>query len=220
MKIVEIATLIDAGRFTGTPVWRRISTDVKQAIDAIRWPPDASNFTIFPESGKKRGMGNGVKPIKEAFVLHLVSLGWKPEQRYPRGDDVERKYWPGAFDAWLDLTERSLPPFVVEWETGNISSSHRALNKMALALMARHLSGGILVLPTRSLYKFLTDRVGNYHELEPYFPLWRSLKVRVGYLGVIAVEHDATSPKVPRIKKGTDGWALIKKGRVQPRRIS
>jgi hypothetical protein len=212
LRIVEIATLIDAGRFTGTPVWQRISRDVKQAIDAIRWPPEGPNFTIFPESGKKRGQGNGVKPIKDAFVLKLTSLGWKPEQRFPRGDDKERKFWPGAFDAWLELADEKLPPFVVEWETGNVSSSHRALNKMAMALMAGHLSGGILVLPTRSLYKFLTDRVGNYREVEPYFPLWKSLRVPVGYLGVIAVEHDATSPKVPRIKKGTDGWALLKKG--------
>lgn len=218
MKIIAITPLLEAGGFTATPVWRRISTDVEQAIHAIRWPPEASNFTIFPESGRKHGKGNGVKPIKEAFVLKLTSLGWKPEQRYPRGGDKERKFWPGAFDAWLELAKEKLPPFVVEWETGNISSSHRALNKMAMALMAEHLSGGILVLPTRSLYKFLTDRVGNYREIEPYFPLWRSLKVRVGYLGVIAVEHDATSPKVPRIKKGTDGWALIKKGKGRPRR--
>lgn len=160
-----------------------------------------------------------MKPIKEAFVLKLVSLGWKPEQRYPRKNDEERKFWPGAFDAWLELPEQGLAPFVVEWETGNISSSHRALNKMGMALMTGRISGGILVLPTRSLYKFLTDRVGNYREIEPYFPLWSSLKIDTGYLGVIAVEHDATSEKVPRIKKGTDGWALIRKGKGRPGRV-
>ncbi len=219
MKLVTITSLIDAGGFTQTPTWQRISSAVKEAIEAIRWPPDAPNFTIFPESGKKHGQGNGVKPIKEAFVLKLVSSGWKPEQRYPRGDDEERKFWPGAFDAWLDLTEQGLPPFVVEWETGNISSSHRALNKMGMCLMTGRISGGILVLPTRPLYNFLTDRVGNYREVEPYFPLWSSLAVHAGYLGVIAVEHDATSKKVPRIKKGTDGWALIKKGRARRGRV-
>jgi hypothetical protein len=98
---------------------------------------------------------------------------------------------------------------VVEWETGNISSSHRAINKMALALLFRRISGGLLVLPTRDLYRYLTDRAGNYRELEPYFPLFSALQVAEGYLGVLAVEHDATSYSVPRIAKGTSGRALI-----------
>lgn len=92
------------------------------------------------------------------------------------------------------------------------------MNKMAMALMAGALSGGLLVLPTRDLYKFLTDRVGNYRELEPYFGLWSSLPIESGCLGVVAVEHDATSPDVPRIKKGTDGWALVRKGKGRPGR--
>lgn len=213
---------MDAGGFTARPVWERISGNLREAIEAIHWPPDASIFTIHPQSGKKRGQGNGVRPIRDAFVLELESLGWKREQAYPRGErgeeENEKKFWPGAFDAWLDLSQEGLPPFVVEWETGNISSSHRAMNKMAMAVMAGKLSGGVLVLPTRGLYKYLTDRVGNYRELEPYFPLWSSLQIASGYLGVIAVEHDATSTEVPRIKKGTDGWALIKKGKARPAR--
>jgi hypothetical protein len=80
---------------------------------------------------------------------------------------------------------------------------------MALGLLQGHLAGGALILPTRDLYRYLTDRVGNYRELEPYFPLWAKLPVRNGYLGVIAVEHDAVSLDVPRITKGTDGRALI-----------
>ena len=45
-------------------------------------------------------------------------------------------------------------------------------------------------------------------ELEPFFPLWRAIKVDEGLLAVIAVEHDAVSKSVPRIPKGTDGRAL------------
>ena len=63
-------------------------------------------------------------------------------------------------------------------------------------------------MPTRKMYRYLTDRVGNFQELEPYFPLWRALKVKEGLLGIIAVEHDAVSLDVPRIEKGTDGRAL------------
>jgi hypothetical protein len=79
---------------------------------------------------------------------------------------------------------------------------------MALGILKKVLIGGALILPTREMYRYLTDRVGNYPELEPYFPLWRSLQVNEGLLVVIAIEHDAVSPDVPRIPKGTDGRAL------------
>jgi hypothetical protein len=58
------------------------------------------------------------------------------------------------------------------------------------------------------MYRYLTDRVGNYAEIEPYFDLWRALTVKDGLLAVIAVEHDAVSVSAPRIPKGTDGRAL------------
>lgn len=182
--------------------------DLRVAIARIRWPPRSRSFTIFPQSGKKRGEGNGVKPIKDAFVASLVKAGWTPEHAYPKEEGADSPITPGAFDACLAF-KGGRPPFVAEWETGNISSSHRALNKMALAMMAGKISGGVLILPTRALYKFLTDRVGNIREIEPYFTLWKSLRVENDYLAVIAVEHDRTSEKVPRIRKGTDGRALI-----------
>jgi len=211
LKLVATETLIDVG---SDPAWTRektrILSQIKQAIAVVHWPEGAKSFTIYPESGKKRGEGNGVKPIKNGFVKKLTSFGWKPEQKYPGKSELpageKAVLRPGAFDVWLELPK--FPPFVVEWETGNISSSHRAVNKMALGLVTGQLSGGVLVLPTRALYKFLTDRVGNFDELKPYFELWSSLTVKSGYLGVIAVEHDATSKRVPRIGKGTDGRAL------------
>jgi hypothetical protein len=99
--------------------------------------------------------------------------------------------------------------FCVEWETGNISSSHRALNKMSLGILEKVLIGGALIVPTRAMYKYLTDRVGNLQELEPYFLFWRAFNVDEGFLLVIGVEHDAVSLNVPRIPKGTDGRALL-----------
>ena len=83
------------------------------------------------------------------------------------------------------------------------------MNKMALGVTAGWLSGGILVLSSRSLAQYLTDRIGNYPELEPYFPLWSAVRANNAFLGVIEVEHDRTSTKVRRISKGTDGRALI-----------
>jgi hypothetical protein len=185
----------------------RVLKDIGEAILAVRWPPGSEGFTIHPQSGKRRGEGSGVRPIKEAFVNHLLSLNWHRERAFPRKEEDVRR--PGAFDAWVDLGAYGYKPFVAEWETGNISSSHRAMNKMSLGLLQGHLSGGVLVLPTRLLYQYLTDRVGNFEELVPYFPLWRALPVATGLLGVIAVEHDAASREVLRIPKMTDGRALI-----------
>jgi hypothetical protein len=90
-----------------------------------------------------------------------------------------------------------------------ISSSHRALNKMAMGILNGTLIGGALVLPTRELYNYLTDRIGNFRELEPYFGVWRAIRCASGLLVVFAVEHDATSHDVPPIQKGTDGWATV-----------
>ena len=79
---------------------------------------------------------------------------------------------------------------------------------MALGMLRGVLAGGVLVLPTRNMYAFLTDRIGNYEELSPYFDLWKALSIDDGVLAIIAVEHDGTDPAVPRIRKGTDGRAL------------
>ena len=179
---------------------------MRQAIAAVVWPPDNNKFVVYPE--KK---GNGVKPIKNGFVAKLIDFGWKPEQNFPRGEATEIAVTePGKFDAMLDLKDEGLSPFVVEWETGNISSSHRALNKMALALRLGRISGGVLVLPTHELYQYLTDRIGNYREIAPYLSLYTDIVgVEHGYLGIMVIEHDAISAEVPKIQKGTDGRALI-----------
>lgn len=203
MKIVHTEFLIKAGRFPDSHEWKVIEADILQAIRSIVWPSHKRSFTIFPESGKKRGKGNGVKPIKDAFCLKLKQKGWDHETRL----SVVKRKNPGPIDATKKLSGGQF--FAAEWETGNISSSHRALNKMALGIKRKILKGGVLVLPTRKLYSYLTDRVGNFEEIEPYFDLWRSIACEDGLLAVIAVEHDGTSKDVPRIRKGTDGRALI-----------
>lgn len=195
VKLVAWDTLVDNG-FSSSNGFREVEQHITAAIDAIKWPTGSHSFAIYPESGKKHGQGNGVRPIKDAFIKHLQGHGWVPEHH--------------TFDAHYTFAVEDVLPFVVEWETGNISSSHRAINRMALGMLERRISGGVLVVPSRSLYKFLTDRVGNVAELEPYFPLWRvwSRHAEFGYLAIITVEHDLESWDVERIKKGTDGWAL------------
>jgi hypothetical protein len=201
MKIVQIETLIDAGHFFRSDEWKIIEGHIVQAIKSVEWPPGSGSFTLYDESGKERGKGSGVKPIKEACMHKLKSFGWQLETRL----DIATVVRPGPMDATFPVRDRL---FCVEWETGNISSSHRAINKMALGILKKILIGGALIVPTREMYNYLTDRVGNFREIQPYFPLWKALHIDEGLLIVIAIEHDAVSKDVRRIKKGTDGRAL------------
>ncbi|MDZ8258105.1 hypothetical protein [Nostoc sp. ChiQUE01b] len=66
-----------------------------------------------------------------------------------------------------------------------------------------------MVLPSRKLYPYLTDRIGNYEELEPYFDVWRAVRIEEGFLAIFVIEHDLLDNNVPKITKGTDGRALI-----------
>ena len=79
---------------------------------------------------------------------------------------------------------------------------------MALGLLKGILACGVLIVPSRELYKFLTDRIGNFTELVPYFDLWRVIPCESGMLEIVVIEHDDTSTQVPRIPKGTSGRAL------------
>src|SRR5690242_18115098 len=106
---MEWHVLADDG-FGATPEFTQAADDILAGIEAIKWPPGSPDFTLRP--GKNC---NGVKPIKEAFVDYLEMQGWVPE--YAR------------FDAHLTYNNGTLP-FAVEWETGNISSSHRAINRL------------------------------------------------------------------------------------------
>ncbi len=182
--------------------WKRIQADLAAAIASIAWPEGSDRFTINPVK-----MGNGVVPIREAFQQGLNDLGWAVEQQsVPNVGDV---------DAALDTP---IGTFAVEWETGNISSSHRSLNRLSLGILSGSLVGGVLVLPSRKLYRYLTDRVGNVPELMPYFPIYERLNVPPCVLAVIEVEHDDEDPTVPRIRKGTDGRALFQGKRLEDER--
>lgn len=196
MKIIRVERLIDAGRFSQTKRWKTAMGHIESAIQTIEWPEGSGSFTLYPER-----KGNGVKPIKRPFIDYLSKSGWTPEQPF----DIATLKRPGGIDACYPVGRRY---FAVEWETGNISSSHRAVNKMALGILKNILIGGLLILPNREMYQYLTDRIGNFSELEPYFPLWKALNVKEGFLGVMAIEHDGVSADVPRIPKGTDGRAL------------
>ena len=96
---------------------------------------------------------------------------------------------------------------------------------MVIGILDGKLSGGALVLPSRSLYEYLTDRVGNYRELEPYFPVWKKVRIDNGVVLVYEIEHESLSKKVRTIPKGEDGNAFraliterASKGTKRPKR--
>ena len=128
MKIVGVEVLQNCGRYASSKEWRTTRAMLHDAVKRVSWPPGAKRFTIYPESGKKSGEGNGVKPIKNELMQELGEKGWKLEE--PLGVAILKR--PGKLDAVLYT---SYGPVALEWETGNISSSHRALNKNSHAII-------------------------------------------------------------------------------------
>ena len=200
MKIVDVVTLRSCGTYARSKHWSKTKSQILKAVRRCEWPIGSGKFTIYPQSGKKRGEGNGVKPIRNEFVAFLKEQGWAIEGRAKNALNQSL----GDFDAVLPGPEK---PIVVEWETGNISSSHRSMNKLTMLVSCGVISAGTLVVPSRRLYAYLTDRIGNIKELEPYFDLWRSVPCKSGVLEIVVIEHDAESTDVPRIPKASDGRA-------------
>ena len=196
MKITNREVLINSGGVQNLP---SILDEVETAIAKVTWPLTSGSFAINPTR-----KGNGVKPIKNACMTHLQSRGWSLEKRL----QIKSAMSPGPIDAVKTIGARA---FALEWETGNISSSHRAVNKMMLGMLERVLVGGILILPSRNMYNYLTDRVGNFQELRPYFSIWKQFNLKEGYLAIIEIEHDSEDTNAPLIPKGSDGWADVKK---------
>lgn len=212
VRITSWETLVDEGGYSRSEPFRIAQDDLVAAIENVVWPVGNDRFTIVPESGKKSGMGNGVVPIKAGFASAIRQRGWELEYSAPRAlsteDAVVKGSRPGAFDAHLTFDGNDPLPFAAEWETGNISSSHRAINRIGLGIQVGYLSGGVLILPSRALAPFLTDRIGNEPELRPYHSLWAEWRLApFSYFGIVAIEHDEESWDVPRIPKGTDGRA-------------
>jgi len=195
MKIVNETFLIREGKFAESQEFAQIMTEISDAVSKVTWH-SKEEFIINPT--KK---GNGVVPIKLDFIKTLLEYKWVGEYRMALANGMK----PGPLDA---VKETSFGKFAVEWETGNISSSHRALNKIAVGIIQGQIIGGILILPVRELSTYLTDRIGNYEEIAPYFVLYQNLQISEGVIGAISIVHDNLSSDSPLIPKGNDGNAI------------
>jgi hypothetical protein len=212
MKIVEALDIVRAGSFPESKMWERAMDDVEVAIEIADWPFGSGSFSLNPEPtidkrGRRDRHPNGVVPIKTPMIQHLESRGWETETLPPlpvgfQGQDV---LTTGDLDALLLDQDRYVG---FEWETGNVSSTHRAINKLLDGITRGTLNGGILVLAMRATQRYLTDRVGNFEEVAPYFEFWKRYPVADGVLRVYGVGHDKLDSSVPHIPKGKDGRAL------------
>ena len=194
MKIASELFLIKEGNFSHSNEFLDMMDEVNEAIKCVSWH-HPTEFVVNPVK-----FGNGVFPIKNNFIKYLKDRSWQPEVKMRLALGMN----PGGIDV---IKKTSQGIFAVEWETGNISSSHRALNKIAVGIIQKEIIGGLLILPTRNFSKYLTDRVGNYEELAPYFPVYQNLSIKEGIIGVIAIDYDGLDTSSPLIPKGKDGNA-------------
>jgi len=193
MKIMHVETVLSCGSYAISTHWAETKAAIHEAVKKCDWPPGSGKFTINPVR-----KGNGVKPVKNEFVKELKRLEWTIEG--PAKNTLDQRL--GDFDAVIPGPDGFI---VAEWETGNISSSHRSMNKLTMLVADGSIAAGVLVVPSRNLYLYLTDRIGNYRELEPYIKLWKSVPCKVGVLEIVVIEQDAESKDVRFIPKGTDG---------------
>lgn len=206
MLVGEVVDIIAVGPTAESALWRRATRDLERAISLVDWPQGAGSFSLNPTprnvGGKLDRHPNGVVPIKRPILAHLAQRGWACESLPPLAPGQLLR--TGDMDALLTKKDDRI---AFEWETGNVSSSHRAISKLLDALFRQTITGAVLALPMRATQRYLTDRVGNYEELEPYFDLWGKYPVPNGVLRIYGVLHDALDPSAPYIPKGVSGRA-------------
>ncbi len=176
-----------------------LTSDHNLALSEIRTAIVNSKIILNPT--KK---GNGVKPIKNGVVAQLKKMGWTDE--HPMDLAMMRSKPLDGYKRHGDLRVG------FEWETGNISSSFRALMKLIKGLDENQIDLGVHVLPSRAFYNFLTDRVGNITELLPYLGSFAKIKINsTKTLIILVVEHDSLNEKAKLIPKGLDGMSLVRR---------
>lgn len=168
----------------------------KEAIKEIEVAINKSKIIIPPIA-----KGNGVKPIKVETTKFLQKNGWDLEHRM----DLEGMR-AKPLDAYKNFDKFKVG---FEWETGNISSSFRALMKLYKAVLEYKIDLGVHVLPSREFYNYLTDRVGNISEMNPYLNVYKRIELpKKSCVIIIVVEHDKLDPEAPPIPKGLDGMSI------------
>ena len=145
---------------------------------------------------------NGVVPVKErCYRILEEEYHWYREKPLSYFRNNARK--GGPIDVYKEFYHDSHSLFAgLEFETGNISSAHRSMNKLLIGVAKGELSIAFLMMPIKAMSFYLTDRVSNYEELEPYFELLNNVPFVV--FGFDAEKYSSTAPLLP---KGKDGMS-------------
>jgi hypothetical protein len=234
MKWLRTLILFDKGEVVESKDWASIHESYARSIASIDFPV-GSGFLKIRRKYKvgKEWHRNGVKYLRTRFLEHMVKVeGWHPERvvdiapdrrpsvirQFPGTGSVEEPITSkfGGFD--FATVAKDGTKIAIEWETGNISSSHRSMNKLAIALANGIIDAGVLIVPSRSLYDHLTDRVGNIGELSGYLSMWETQKASVvkGLLAITVVEHDELTDdaEFPFLPVGNDGRAAEGRAKI------
>lgn len=228
MKWLRTMVLFDQGNVISSVDWKNLHESYVRAIASIEHPRGSGSLTLrrkvrLPNSQWKR---NGVGYLRKEFLAFMRDReGWEAESDVSLSRDREQPpllLYPsmeeyrepitsdfGGFD--FMATAANGTRIAIEWETGNISSSHRSMNKLTIALSGGLVEVGVLIVPSRALYEHLTDRIGNIGELSGYLAMWEGLKsvVERGLLAITVVEHDhlTDSEEIEYLAVGGDGRA-------------
>lgn len=236
MKWLRTLVLFDKAGVIATPDWQAIHGSYTAAIASIDHPEGAGILRLRRKIKRPDGQWqrNGVNYLRSRFLQYMKDPGgWESEgvvslardrdqpaiSLYPSGEAYREPITSdfGGFD--FVTTGPHGTRIAIEWETGNISSSHRSMNKLAIALGNGIVEVGVLIVPSRALYEHLTDRIGNIGELSGYLSMWEGLKSTVtrGVLAITVVEHDELIDDLnfPYLPVANDGRA--KQGRAKKR---
>lgn len=230
MKWLRTLVLFDRGDVVSSSDWNSIHQSFVRSIESIDFPKGCGKLILRRKKQdpvSKQWNRNGVGLLRNRFLKHMVeNEGWqaegevdlqnleeKPELRlFPTMEPYSEPITSAFGDFDFVTTTASGIRVAIEWETGNISSSHRSLNKLSIVLAAKKIQAGVLILPSRNLYEHLTDRIGNIGELSPYLGMWKNMGASVerGMLAIAVVEHDELTddPAFPYLKTGKDGRSV------------
>lgn len=228
MKWLRTMVLFDQGEVISSNDWQTLHESYVRAIASIEHPHGSGSLTLRRKQRLANGQWrrNGVKYLKNEFLAFMrdherwraesdVELSRDREQPplllYPSLEEYREPITSefGGFDFMATAADGTR--VAIEWETGNISSSHRSMNKLAIALSSGIVEVGVLIVPSHALYAHLTDRIGNIGELSGYLAMWESLKSTVerGVLAITVVEHDhlTDGEDIDYLAVGGDGRA-------------
>ena len=174
-----------------------INNDALAAL-AFREITNAINSMVSVINNSEKNC-NGVVPLKEPCYRMLEEeYGWYREK--PLDILLEKG---GPIDVYKSFADGNGCTNVgIEFETGNISSAHRSMNKLSLGVHNKELHLAVLMMPMHRLSYYLTDRVSNYEELRPYFSLVSDIPfIMIGF------DVENYSSNVPCLLKGRDGMS-------------